>query len=885
MSLVDWHSLGEVLYRKWQVYDMAWGEDFNIDDYIICGAPFGGPLAMIKADDNRNKQIVVTNATKEANKAAESADSNEYKHFKDLWLFSSAGKLLAEVEFGVSNKQNTVVTMHWTDEEQLIVVLIDGNCIMFNIQGKMLKQFLLWDSSASVHVLECKCWGDGVAVVASDLNIFTAEDICSLDNIRKNRYATGLRQDRPYTSMAIIPPSLSRQGFLEVLLATEDNSIIVVDENEVEDQLLQDRIFAPVTMMVVAPNGRFIACYRRDGVLTVMSTTFTSKILEFDTKSMTRPMNIEWCGEDSVVLLWRNTGLVMVGPYGDWLNFPYDGSVQLIAEHDCCRILTSNSCEVLQRVPPSTEAIRKIGSTDPAALLYDAMEAFEAGDPKSDENLRDIAGSNQLVEAVQSCLTAAVGEFELDKQQSLMKAASYGKAFCQMVDPDAFVSTANKLRVLNAVRSPDVGIPLTVQQYNRLTPETLVGRLTMRNHHHLVMKICELLRLPIDTVLIHWGSEKVKAMSQAGCSDEEICSTVRAKIELYSNPETNPTRSLNRFGLNGSAPVQLPRISYLEIAKAAFHMNRKRLAIMFLDGEESSSGSGRGKATSTGLGLGSISEQVPLLLSMQEDALALHKAVLSEDTDLIYLVVIHLEKIVTSNAHNNNSNSGGGSGGSLENFFRLVFTYPEALNLLKVYYKSKSTSAERASTLNALYYYSRNYLEAGLDTVMQSQSHASSRIQLLREAVVLFGNSFPPSYVGGLPTAITNSASTTGGGAYEHLSSLYPGVGGGGGKDQFIATSGYTNNATAADMAFYKSVTEDQIDLLDIQKTLVLRSGREFVDLTLIQTVSKIIEMCLEFPLDTQRWEVEIGKIVKRFKIQDKVMYQVRIQVYARHQR
>jgi len=872
--LVDWHSLGEVLYRKWQVYDMGWGEDFNIDDYIMCGAPFGGPLALIKAEDNKNKQIVVTNATKEANKAAEgSADSNEYKHFKDLWIFSTAGKLLAEVEFGVSRVQNIVVAMHWTDEEQLLVVLIDGSCIMFNIQGKMLKQFLLWDSAASVHVLECKCWGDGIAVMASDLSIFTAENICSLDSIRKNRYATGLRQDRPYTSMAIIPPSLSRQGFLEVLLATEDNSVIVVDENEVEDQLLQDRVFAPITMMVVAPNGRFIACYRRDGVLTVLSTTFTSKILEFDTKSMTRPMNIEWCGEDSVVLLWRNTGLVMVGPYGDWLNFPYDGNVQLVAEHDCCRILTSTTCEVLQRVPASTEAIRKIGSTDPAALLFDAMEAFEAGDPKSDENLRDIAGSNQLVEAVQSCLSAAVGEFDLEKQQSLMKAAGYGKAFCQMVDPDEFVSTANKLRVLNDIRSPAVGIPLTVQEYNRLTPDTLVARLTTRNHHNLVLKVCELLRLPIDGVLIHWGSEKVKAMTQAGCSDEEICQAVRAKIELYSDPASNPSRGLSRHrhGLSG-APVQMPHISYLEIAKAAFHKNRKRLAIMFLEGEGGSrTGGGSGGG---GLGLGSISEQVPLLLSMQEDALALHKAVCSEDTDLIYLVVIHLEKIVTSN-------SGADSAGnkhSLEGFFRLVFSYPEALNLLKVYYKSKSTSAERASTLNALYYYSRNYLEAGLDTVQQGQNHASSRVQLLRDALTLFGQSFPSSYVGGLPAA--NGSINVGENA--HMSSLHSGSSG---KDQYIATSGYANNATTADMAFYKSATEDQVELLDLQKTLVLRSGREFVDLTLVETISKILELCLEFPLDTQRWEVEISKIVKRFKVQDKVMFHARMQVYARHQR
>lgn len=78
----------------------------------------------------------------------------------------------------------------------------------------------------------------------------------------------------------------------------------------------QDRISAPITKMSVAPNGHFLACYRRDGVITVLSAAFTSKVLDFNTKSMSRPMEIAWCGDDAVVLLWRNTG---AGTYS-WSN-------------------------------------------------------------------------------------------------------------------------------------------------------------------------------------------------------------------------------------------------------------------------------------------------------------------------------------------------------------------------------------------------------------------------------------------------------------------------------------------------------------------------------------------------------------------------------------
>ena len=39
-----------------------------------------------------------------------------------------------------------------------------------------------------------------------------------------------------------------------------------------------------------------------------------------------------------------------------------------------------------------------------------------------------------------------------------------------------------------------------------------------------------------------------------------------------------------------------------------------------------------------------VHTQIPLLLSMQEEELALQKAVNSEDTDLIYLTLIHIDR-------------------------------------------------------------------------------------------------------------------------------------------------------------------------------------------------------------------------------------------------
>ena len=75
----DWNSLGDVLYRKWHVYDMAWLDQIQIEDYHMIGAPFGGPIALIRDD----------------RKAPSHPQENTDK--PKLQIFTSAGHLIAEV--------------------------------------------------------------------------------------------------------------------------------------------------------------------------------------------------------------------------------------------------------------------------------------------------------------------------------------------------------------------------------------------------------------------------------------------------------------------------------------------------------------------------------------------------------------------------------------------------------------------------------------------------------------------------------------------------------------------------------------------------------------------------------------------------------------------
>jgi hypothetical protein len=83
-----------------------------------------------------------------------------------------------------------------------------------------------------------------------------------------------------------------------------------------------------------------------------------------------------WCGPDSVLLYWEET-LLMVGPNGGSIKYEYEQSLFLVPECDGVRIISNSCTEFLQRVPDSTVSVFKIGSTSPAAMLYDALDHFD----------------------------------------------------------------------------------------------------------------------------------------------------------------------------------------------------------------------------------------------------------------------------------------------------------------------------------------------------------------------------------------------------------------------------------------------------------------------------------------------------------------------------
>lgn len=54
----------------------------------------------------------------------------------------------------------------------------------------------------------------------------------------------------------------------------------------------------------MSPSGGTLACFNFAGTVCVFSSDFQNTLTQFATKSKLVPLNLVWCGDDSVVLYW-----------------------------------------------------------------------------------------------------------------------------------------------------------------------------------------------------------------------------------------------------------------------------------------------------------------------------------------------------------------------------------------------------------------------------------------------------------------------------------------------------------------------------------------------------------------------------------------------------
>jgi vacuolar protein sorting-associated protein 16 len=630
-----WERLGERFYRKTQLYTAVFDQDLDLDKYTVVSAPYGGAVALYPDD-----QKLVAYRPGKASKPA-------------IDIYSSAGKLLKSIGW----EKGVIKGLGWSADERLLVVTQDGTVrCYYGLQGDF-TQFSLGNGAEEYGVKECRFHDDGLVALLTNNALVS---VSGYEEPRPRLLAKA--PDGEVHAWTLIPPPYTLSRSVEVLLAI-DKTVYVVDATECEDKFLD---IGPFSFISVSPNGKFGALYTETGVAHVITADFQTRLSEHDAGSKIPPKYLEWCGNDAVVIAWEDE-VHLVGPGGSSTTFFYEGRVHVLPEHDGVRLLTNDVCDFLQKVPAVTEEVFRFGTESPASILLDAVEQLDLSSPKADDDIQLIRP--RLAEAVDSCVNAAGHEFSAYWQKQLLRAASFGKSVLDIYSSDDFVDMCETLRVLNAVRFYEVGIPLSYDQYARLTPEGLVARLLSRQEYLLALRIAGYLRSPTDKIYVHWASAKVKVGAE---DDETICRLIVEK-------------------LSGKAGI-----SFEAIARAAYDEGRAHLATDLLNHEPRA---GR---------------QVPLLLSMEEDELALDKAIESGDTDLVYYVLHTLRRKLP-----------------LAAFFRTINARPEATALVEASALASTQNdpddIDDTTFLKDLYYQDDRRLDGAGIFVREALAQKSSR--------------------------------------------------------------------------------------------------------------------------------------------------------------
>lgn len=585
----------------------------TLSDYIVSGAKYGGPIAMM-----RDPHKIVAFGTNQFSKPT-------------VQVFSSSGELLQTIPWD----QGTIVSMGWTYEEQLVIINDEGMYRLYTLQGDY-QQFSLGPEAAEMGVIDAKIYEQGLVALTSNVTLFEVKGWTGSKPLTLAH--PGFSEPPPCWSL--IEPDQTVSRHVEVLVPNEA-TIYTIDSLESVDQRLSR---GPFSRLAVSPNGKWLALLTGTGLLWVVSSDFQISLAEYDTaaEGLGNALQLIWCGNDAVVLVYDGL-VVIVGPHGQTLRHHYASCPYAVGEMDGVRVVDSHQCDFIQAVPASANKVFRPGSTDPAAILFDAYDHFERKSPKANENISSIRP--ELAGAVDTLIEAAGQEIEPYWQRRLLHAAQFGRAFLDLYDPTDFVNMGQTLKVLNAARFYEIGIPITYPEYTLTTPEHLINRLTGRNMHLLALRVSGFLHISPDPVLKHWAVAKIKRSkpSATGAAAEE-------------DDQATCNLIVEKFKEAGDAGRG---VSFADIAERAWENGRTRLATMLLDHEPRAA------------------DQVPLLLVMKEDTLALTKAVDSGDTDLVYHVLLHLQRQL-----------------SLGDFFRLLEEggprFAQATNLLQVYAREQN---------------------------------------------------------------------------------------------------------------------------------------------------------------------------------------------------
>lgn len=516
--------------------------------------------------------------------------------------------------------------MKWTIDEKLCVLLQNGLIrVYYDFEGNFNEYEIGYDSQL-VGIKSFLVHGNVLIILLNDFKIVYID----LDNTISvnSKLFKDLKIELPEESIHfwnwdVLPSSSSFQ-----ILISINKAIYAIPKY---GKIIQKSIDGPFQGVHVSENHEFIALYQEGSKkIYIVTANFNKALFDFKLDSAPPPRQIKWCGSDAVAVAYDDY-VKLIAPGGS-LNFFINDDFKISSEIDGLTILTNVSLEFLSKVNNDTVDCFKIGSTSKSSILIDSIDKLNKHSPTANENLKIIGSDVFLNQAVQTCIRAAFEEFDPYWQKKLLKAASFGKSSLELnssfKNSIKFVEACDQLRIINNIRSNEIGIFLTFTQFQQIGIEKLIKLLVKRQEFYQSFQISKFLKLPIDLIFIDWACCKIKY--NPNLNDEELSQLIITKFQNINN---------NSY------------ISFEKISTIAFQEGRLNLAKILINFESL------------------FTKQIPLLLTMEEHELALKKSVESQDVDLILETILKLKETL-----------------SLPNFFKILNNSKIASNCFEYFH-------------------------------------------------------------------------------------------------------------------------------------------------------------------------------------------------------
>lgn len=565
----QWIPLGSLTFTRSDIYSSAWCQSMVGVEHLVGGA-WGGPLLTL---------------------------TEGFVH-----VFRASGGEIAHWKW----KNGSVLAMGWSNREEAVFVTDYGSVLVFSILGELMSEFSMGPEAKDLKISSARVFNSAFATGVAVLT--TAKRFFVVNNIVEPRVRKMVDLDLPTEVQPRAWHVLTDDRQARILVAHGSDVRVLSHAVQFVAACRTDIVpKADVQQIAVSVSGQEFAVAFEDGVLWLGTLENKFCHIQLSSESLVG-LDMVWCA-DKAVLCFDKNGVIchLVTIEGQREDLFLTNYLTAVAEIDGVRVMSLSGQEFIHEVPSPLLNTFSIGSVSAGAMLRLATDEFYHRSHKANDYVKLV--ESHLEEAVLDCIECASYLFDPLLQKEMLRAAQFGKSFLKGASPtsDKFTQMCITLRVLNALRNYKVGIPLTIKQYNHLTPEVVIDRLMSQRLYALAFQLCDALKLPKDLgecrVLAHWACYKV---SKDGEDDNQVARNISQRLGSHS------------------------QISYCDIAAKAAESGRKELAVKLLEHETR------------------ISKQVPLLVKLGKESTALMKALNSGNRDLAFTVILHVRRTLDS---------------------------------------------------------------------------------------------------------------------------------------------------------------------------------------------------------------------------------------------